>query len=93
MANAKTEAHADVYECGVPFACEVDGVLRSVRHGERVRGDDPAYQTAPGYFYAAGAPHAERVGISDFIGDGLTTKHTPIPDGWRRDRHPDFRKG
>jgi hypothetical protein len=77
-----------VYECCVAYAVDVDGVPRSVRHGEKLRGNDPRFLAAPQFFCEQGAPHSERVTMLDFIKDtGVqTTPARRRPDGWLRGR-------
>jgi len=80
MARTKQQPEpAPVVECAVPFGCQVDGVLRSVRHGERLRTDDPAYKAAPQYFAALGIPTAEKPRMQDFIAG--TGHHTQADHG------------
>jgi hypothetical protein len=89
-ANTPTEdAQAEqTFICCVPFSTDIDGTPRTVRDGEILRGDDPAYLAAPVYFAPVGTPHNERPKVADFVGEGVTTERPPrAPDGWRRDWH------
>ena len=63
MAKTATE----LYECCIPFSVDINGQVRCVRHGARLRGDDPAYLAAPQYFCFVNARDAERPSVSDFI--------------------------
>jgi hypothetical protein len=92
MATASKTSTRDTstYECTVPFAAEIDGTPRAVRHGEIVAADDPALTAAPQYFCPVAKPHAERPSVSNFIRPSETTVAPPRkPDGWRRGQSGD----
>jgi hypothetical protein len=71
MARKQTQTADELFDCCVAFGfTDPDtGAPRVVKAGERVRSSDSAYRQAPEFFSQAGAAHADRPTISDFVPD------------------------